>query len=125
MDSFQGLHGETKTCSECREANKRADEKRDAEHVKELARKNAEKPERKAVKLAWKEANYEKVAKYWMDSRMRLIENDLDFAKDCIAKHSMYIRPRVACECSCHYLFFSIWGGVIASPYIIKYRKKA
>jgi hypothetical protein len=78
MDSFQGLHGETKTCSECREANKRADEKRDAEHVKELARKNAEKPERKAVKLAWKEANYEKVAKYWMDSRMRLIENNLE-----------------------------------------------
>jgi hypothetical protein len=78
MDSFQGLHGETKTCSECREANKRADEKRDAEHVKELARKNAEKPERKAVKLAWKEANYEKVAKYWMDARMRLIENDLE-----------------------------------------------
>ncbi len=78
MDSFQGLHGETKTCSECREANKRADEKRDAEHVKELARKNAEKPERKAVKLAWKEANYEKVAKYWMDARMRLIENNLE-----------------------------------------------
>ena len=78
MDSFQGLHGETKTCSECREANKRADEKRDAEHVKELARKNAEKPERKAVKLAWKEANYDKVAKHWMDARMRLIKNDLE-----------------------------------------------
>lgn len=78
MESFQGLHGETKTCSACREANKRADEKRDAEHVKELARKNAEKPERKAVKLAWKQANYEKVAKYWMDARSRLIENDLE-----------------------------------------------
>jgi hypothetical protein len=78
MDSFQGLHGETSTCKICREANKRADEKRDAEHVKELARKNAEKPERKAVKLAWKEANYEKVAKYWMDARIRLIENNLE-----------------------------------------------
>lgn len=78
MESFQGLHGETKSCSACREANKCADEKRDAEHVKELARKNAEKPERKDVKLAWKEANYEKVAKYWMDARMRLIENNLE-----------------------------------------------
>ena len=78
IDSFQGLHGETKTCSDCRAANKRADEKRDAEHVKELARKNEKKPERKAVKFAWKEANYEKVAKHWMDARMRLIENDLE-----------------------------------------------
>jgi hypothetical protein len=78
MESFQGLHGETKTCSECREANKRADEKRDAEHVKELARKNEKKPERKAVKFAWKEANYDKVAKHWMDARMRLIENNLE-----------------------------------------------
>ena len=78
MDLFQGLHGKTSTCKICREANKRADEKRDAEHVKELARKNAEKPERKAVKLAWKEANYEKVAKYWMDARMRLIEHNLE-----------------------------------------------
>ena len=78
MESFQGLHGETKTCSECRAANKRVDEKRDAEHVKELARKNAEKTERKAVKRAWKEANYEKVAKYWMDARSKLIENNLE-----------------------------------------------
>ena len=78
MDSFKGLHGETKTCSDCRAANKRADEKRDSEHVKELARKNEKKPERKAVKFAWKEANYEKVAKHWMDARMRLIENDLE-----------------------------------------------
>jgi hypothetical protein len=61
MESFQGLHGETKTCLYCREANKRADEKRDAEHVRELARKNEKKPERRAVKFAWKEANYEKL----------------------------------------------------------------
>ena len=78
MESFQGLHGETKTCLCCREANKRADEKRDAEHVRELARKNEKKPERRAVKFAWKEANYEKVATYWMDARKRLIENDLE-----------------------------------------------
>ena len=78
MESFQGLHGETKTCTCCREANKRADEKRDAEHVRELARKNEKKPERRAVKFAWKEANYEKVATYWMDARKRLIENDLE-----------------------------------------------
>ena len=78
MESFQGLHGETRTCQMCREANKRADEKRDAEHVRELARKNEKKPERRAVKFAWKEANYEKVATYWMDARKRLIENDLE-----------------------------------------------
>ena len=78
MESFQGLHGETRTCQMCREANKRADEKRDAEHVRELARKNEKKPERRAVKFAWKEANYEKVATYWIDARKRLIENDLE-----------------------------------------------
>ncbi len=78
MDSFQGLHGQTKSCTECRAANKRADEKRDTEHVKELARKNEKKPERRAVKFAWKEANYDKVAKHWMDARTRLIENDLE-----------------------------------------------
>jgi hypothetical protein len=75
---FKGPRGENKTCSVCREANKRADEKRDIEHTKELARKNAAKPERKEVKRVWREENYEKVATYWMKARSRLIEADLE-----------------------------------------------
>lgn len=76
LEAFKGNVGETKTCMVCREANKRADEKRDAEHVKEVARKNASKPERNEVKQAWKEANYEKVAMYWIEARARMIEED-------------------------------------------------
>lgn len=78
IDQFQGKRGETSTCNACRESNKRADAKRDKDHVHEIARKNAKKPERKAVKQAWKEKNVEKVATYWIDARKRLIENDLE-----------------------------------------------
>jgi len=78
LEAFNGSVGETKTCKLCRAANKKADEKRDKEHVNELMRKNSAKPERKAVKQAWREANYEKVAKYWMDARARLIEADAE-----------------------------------------------
>ena len=75
---FQGIHGETHTCKICRDANKRADEKRDKEHVNELARKNSAKPERKIVKNAWKEENYEKVALYCIQHRKKMIEQDND-----------------------------------------------
>ena len=78
MESFQGKLGETKTCLLCRKTNQRADEKREKEHVRELANQNAKKPERKAVKQAWKEANYEKVAGYWMEARSRLIESNVE-----------------------------------------------
>ena len=77
-EMFQGLHGETHTCKICRDANKRADEKRDKEHVNELARKNCAKPERKIVKNAWNESNYEKVAMYCIQYRKKLIENDIE-----------------------------------------------
>ena len=77
-DMFEGVRGTTLTCKTCRDTNKRADEKRDAEHVKELARKNAQKPERKAVKKAWLEKNYESVAMYCLNHRQKMIENDLD-----------------------------------------------
>ena len=77
-EMFQGLHGETNTCTNCREANKRADGKRDKEHVNELARFNSSKPERKIVKNAWKESNYEKVAMYCIQYRKKLIEQDID-----------------------------------------------
>jgi len=76
LEAFKGNVGETKTCMVCREANKRADEKRDMERVRELSRKNSAKPERKEVKHAWKEANYEKVAMYWIEARARMIEED-------------------------------------------------
>jgi hypothetical protein len=78
LEEFQGTRGITLTCSVCRDSNKRADAKRDKEHVLELARKNEKKPERKAVKQEWKEKNVEKVASYWIDARKRLIENDLE-----------------------------------------------
>jgi hypothetical protein len=77
-DMFQGMHGETQTCKSCRDANKRADDKRDKEHVNELARVNELKPERKLVKKAWKESNYEKVAMYCIQHRKKLIEDDVD-----------------------------------------------
>lgn len=77
-DMFQGMHGETQTCKSCRDANKRADDKRDKEHVNELARVNELKPERKLVKKAWKESNYEKVAMYCIQHRKKLIEEDVD-----------------------------------------------
>jgi len=77
-EMFQGLHGETQSCTNCREANKRSDEKRDKEHVNELARFNSSKPERKIVKNAWKEANYEKVAMYCIQHRKKMIEEDID-----------------------------------------------
>ena len=77
-EMFEGARGTTLTCKNCRDANKRADEKRDAEHVNELARKNAQKPERKAVKAAWNEKNYESVALYCLNHRQKMIENDLD-----------------------------------------------
>ena len=41
---YIGLHGITKTCRSCRDSFKRADEKRDKEHVNELARVNSQKP---------------------------------------------------------------------------------
>jgi hypothetical protein len=78
VEDFQGTRGETLTCKMCRESNKRADEKRDKDHVHEIARKNAQKPERKAVKKEWKEKNPEKCAKYWIDARARDIEKDSD-----------------------------------------------
>jgi hypothetical protein len=78
LDAYNGKHGETKTCNHCREANKRADEKRDIEHTRELARKNESKPERREVKTAWNEENYEKVAGYWMNARQRELAADVE-----------------------------------------------
>jgi hypothetical protein len=46
LDHFNGVHNDTKTCQSCRDYFKKMDEKRDKEHVNELARKNEKKPER-------------------------------------------------------------------------------
>ena len=78
LDAFKGPRGENKQCAVCREANKRADEKRDMERVRELARKNSAKPERKAVKKLWNDGHKPERAKYWMDARARVIEADLE-----------------------------------------------
>jgi hypothetical protein len=78
FDKFKGQHGDTVTCLGCREANKRADEKRDKDHVNELARANAAKPERVAVKKEWKENNFDKVATYWVEARARLIKSNIE-----------------------------------------------
>lgn len=78
LDCFQGIHCETITCNLCRDTNKRADANRNKEHVQKLARKNAAKPERKEVKQAWKDENYDKVATYWIDARKKAIETDLE-----------------------------------------------
>ena len=78
FDMFKGQVGDTVTCLGCREANKRADAKRDKDHVNELARANAAKPERIEVKKEWKENNYDKVATYWVESRAKLIEENTE-----------------------------------------------
>jgi hypothetical protein len=78
LDQFVGKAGETKTCFTCREQNKRADAKRDMDHTRELARVNSAKPERKAVKQAWKDENVEKCATYWMEKRKRDIAKDIE-----------------------------------------------
>lgn len=76
LDHFNGVHGDTKTCQDCRDYFKKMDEKRDKEHVNELARKNEKKPERREVKEKWKEENYEKVALADLNYKARQIEND-------------------------------------------------
>jgi hypothetical protein len=75
---FQGVKGETKMCSVCREKNKIRDANRDKEHRNALARLAERKPERIAKKKEWEEKNYDKVSKKWMDYRQRKINNNLD-----------------------------------------------
>lgn len=78
LEAFNGSVGETKRCTACREANKRADEKREKEHVKELARKNSAKPERKAVKKLWRDKNADKMLSYCLKSRAKKINEDTE-----------------------------------------------
>ncbi len=52
----------TLQCASCRNDNAVANSKRDMEHTREIQRIAYKKPERKAVKKAWEENNYDKVA---------------------------------------------------------------
>jgi hypothetical protein len=75
VEMFQGVKGViTKTCQTCRDTNKNNDMKRDKEHRNSLARIASKNPERIAVKQAWKNKNYEKVAETWQKSRNKRIE---------------------------------------------------
>ena len=78
FENFKGVFDITKTCSNCREQNKKQDSKRDKDHRNAIARVNDGNPERIAVKNEWKNNNYEKVAGYWMKSRQRLIESGIE-----------------------------------------------
>lgn len=78
LEAFKSTVGETKTCTTCREANKRADEKRDVERVRELSRKNAAKPERKEVKKLWRNKNTDKLLSYCLKSRAKNINEDAE-----------------------------------------------
>ena len=76
MEMYQGEKKEsiTKMCRSCRDICKRNDANRDKEHRNKVAREAERKPERIAVKQAWKEENYEKVAETWQKSRHKRME---------------------------------------------------
>ena len=75
---FIGVNGgTTKTCKNCRDANRIQDLKRDKEHCNELNRIADKNPERIAKKAEWKEANYEKIVMYYMNQRRRKIDEDV------------------------------------------------
>lgn len=73
IESFKGARGETKCCAACREDHKLQNSRRDREHVNAQARINDKKPERIAVKKAWKEKNYDKEAEKWQRARNKRI----------------------------------------------------
>ena len=72
------LGKETTNCIECRKNQQKLDKKRPPEHVKELAKINAQKPERKEVKKEWRENNYDKTVEYYMNYRSRKINENVD-----------------------------------------------
>jgi hypothetical protein len=69
----------TKKCIECREKAKIIDSKRIiTEEIIKKNKENAKKPERLETKREWKEENYDKTAKYWLDYRTKKIQNEND-----------------------------------------------
>ena len=76
---FIGVNGgTTKSCKNCRDANRIQDQKRDKEHCNKIHRIADKKPERIAKKAEWKEANYEKIVIYCMNHRQRQIDDNID-----------------------------------------------
>lgn len=68
----------TLLCLKCRNTNAKYDRCRDKEHRNELDKIASKKPERKAVKKAWKENNYENVALTWLNYRDRQYSENQD-----------------------------------------------
>ena len=73
-----GLGTTTKTCAACREQFRIQNERRDKEHVRELARKNEAKESRKEQKRGWANSNWDKVASRWLRYRQRRMNEDYD-----------------------------------------------
>lgn len=73
LDHYQSEKGKTDVCLTCRDKMKAVEKKRNKRHRnwKEEMDRN---PDRKQKKEQWKQDNYDKVAKYSMDSRGRKIE---------------------------------------------------
>ncbi len=69
----------TKKCIECRKKAKIIDSRRViTEEIIKKNKENAKKPERLETKKEWKEENYDKIAKYWLDYRTKRIQNESD-----------------------------------------------
>ena len=69
----------TQKCGHCRYLTKLADEKRkNDEHRKEYKRVYEKTPEVKEMRKKWRENNYDKVTRYWIEYRGRMIESDLN-----------------------------------------------
>ena len=79
LEHFRGAKFDgalVKSCTACRQRNKIGNDRRDKEHHRAQARVSAAKPERKAVKRVWREANHDKVALATMNFRQRRIERE-------------------------------------------------
>jgi len=83
IDMYSGAGGvETKTCKPCRDDFKKQNEKRDIDHIRELERINSQKPERKAVKRDWRNANPEKMALIDLNYRNRRFPDTVDMTRE-------------------------------------------
>lgn len=76
---FIGYLGKlTQKCGHCRYLSKIADEKRkNDEHRKESKKEYEKTPEVKEMRKKWRENNYDKVTRYWIEYRGKMIESDL------------------------------------------------
>ena len=74
LSEFIGINSQIcLKCAQCREQDKKADDKRKY-RKRNWTTELENNPERAKKKKEWHDNNYEKVAKYWMDYRMRTID---------------------------------------------------